>query len=328
LIESSSKSVSSSADVIKTHHNDTDLVRFLRDSGRVVEPLKDYHKDEVRELGKTLGLPEELVWRQPFPGPGLGIRVLCAEQPFMDSSYDTTSSQLRYLLHGDDYLSPSLTSPSSHLLKSLSVEEKERVNIMATGLGVLEEVRKIGKEGKGVHVTLVPVQTVGVQGDGRSYSYLAALSGECNWANLFFLAKLIPKVFFNINRIVYVFGEPVKEVLTSITPTYLSEDVLTQLKEADTIVNDTLVKYDLIRSLSQVPVVLFPSPLGGPQGSRSIAIRTFITNDFMTGVPAIPHKTIPMEAIDEMVAGILQVKGISRVVYDLTSKPPGTTEWE
>lgn len=44
LIESSSKSVSSSADVIKTHHNDTDLVRFLRDSGRVVEPLKDYHK--------------------------------------------------------------------------------------------------------------------------------------------------------------------------------------------------------------------------------------------------------------------------------------------
>ncbi len=44
LIESSSKSVSSTADVIKTHHNDTDLVRLLRDSGRVVEPLRDYHK--------------------------------------------------------------------------------------------------------------------------------------------------------------------------------------------------------------------------------------------------------------------------------------------
>lgn len=59
---------STKADAIKTHHNDTELVRILRDAGRVVEPLKDYHKDEVRELGRRLGLPEALVERQPFPG--------------------------------------------------------------------------------------------------------------------------------------------------------------------------------------------------------------------------------------------------------------------
>lgn len=116
----------------------------------------------------------------------------------MDASYDTTSAQLRYLIHGEDYLSPSLlpASSTSHILKPLTVEEKAKVTNMATSLGVLDEVRRIGKEGKGVYVTLVPVQTVGVQGDGRSYSYLAAVSGECNWANLFFLAKLIPKVLF------------------------------------------------------------------------------------------------------------------------------------
>ncbi len=53
---------------LKTHHNDTQLVRDLRARGRVIEPLKDYHKDEVRALGRDLGLPDDLVQRQPFPG--------------------------------------------------------------------------------------------------------------------------------------------------------------------------------------------------------------------------------------------------------------------
>ncbi len=61
---------------------------------------------------------------------------------------------------------------------------------------------------------------------------------------------------------------------------------------------------------------------------RSVVIRTFRTNDFMTGVPAIPGEDIPMEVITTMVAQILTVAGISRVLYDLTPKPPGTTEWE
>ena len=83
LIESASELISSNAQVIKTHHNDTQLVRQLRDAGRIIEPLRDYHKDEVRELGAELGLPPPLVWRQPFPGPGLAIRVLCADKPYI-----------------------------------------------------------------------------------------------------------------------------------------------------------------------------------------------------------------------------------------------------
>lgn len=68
LIESASDLASNKADAIKTHHNDTPLVRQLRDQGQVVEPLKDFHKDEVREIGRHLGLPADMVERHPFPG--------------------------------------------------------------------------------------------------------------------------------------------------------------------------------------------------------------------------------------------------------------------
>ena len=86
--------------------------------------------------------------------------------------------------------------------------------------------------------------------------------------------------------------------------------------------------------ISQMPIVLIPvhferGPLARfPSCQRSVVIRPFITNDFMTGVPAIPGKDIPVEIVTMMSQRIESVPGISRVLYDLTSKPPGTTEWE
>lgn len=67
------------ADLIKTHHNRVDLILELIRLERVIEPLSQLYKDEVRELGEKLGLPGKLVWRHPFPGPGLGVRVLCSD---------------------------------------------------------------------------------------------------------------------------------------------------------------------------------------------------------------------------------------------------------
>lgn len=98
LIESASSLASSKADAIKTHHNDTELVRKLRDEGRVVEPLKDFHKDEVRILGRDLGLSDELVNRHPFPGPGLAVRILCADEPYMEKDYSETSVLLKVIV--------------------------------------------------------------------------------------------------------------------------------------------------------------------------------------------------------------------------------------
>lgn len=55
-----------------------------------MEPLRDFHKDEVRKLGYDLGLPEALIQRHPFPGPGLAIRILCAEEPYIEKDYSET----------------------------------------------------------------------------------------------------------------------------------------------------------------------------------------------------------------------------------------------
>lgn len=280
LIESASASASKSADKIKTHHNDTFLVRQLRDQGKVIEPLSEYHKDEVRALGAELGLPDELIWRQPFPGPGLAIRVLCADDAYVADDFEATQQ----------------------LLQRFSTKDAS--------------------------LQLMPIKTVGVQGDGRTYSYLAGISGKADWPTLLQLARAIPKTLHNVNRIAYFFGESFKDFQPTITPTYITRESVAQLRAADAIVNELLLKHDLIKSISQVPVTLFPVDFG-VKGNRCIGIRTFITNDFMTGVPALPGEEMPEPVLQEMVKRILkEVPGISRVCYDLTSKPPGTTEWE
>jgi len=74
------------ADIIKTHHNRVPRVEKLIKENKIIEPIKDLYKDEVRLLGENLGLPSKLVWRQPFPGPGLGVRVLCNNQKPSDVS--------------------------------------------------------------------------------------------------------------------------------------------------------------------------------------------------------------------------------------------------
>nr|XP_023028520.1 GMP synthase [glutamine-hydrolyzing]-like [Leptinotarsa decemlineata] len=83
-----------------------------------------------------------------------------------------------------------------------------------------------------------------------------------------------------------------------------------------------------------MPVILIPlhfdrdQALRIPSCQRSVVLRPFCTQDFMTGVPAVPGKQLPVEVVRKMVQEVVQVPGISRVLYDLTSKPPGTTEWE
>src|SRR5437660_6580948 len=66
------------ADVIKTHHNRVAGIQKLMETGRIIEPLSSFYKDEVREIGDELGVPDEYLHRHPFPGPGLAIRCLCS----------------------------------------------------------------------------------------------------------------------------------------------------------------------------------------------------------------------------------------------------------
>jgi len=321
LIESASSLVSTNAETIKTHHNDSPLARQYREAGRLVEPLKDLHKDEVRKLGARLNLPSHLVMRHPFPGPGLAIRVLCADVNSQIEE-DASGPSLKML---SNYCH-SLKTPHNLLEKiklSLSPAEHERLKAFTTNAKFF--------------TAILPVKSVGVQGDCRRYSRVACISGPPDWENLIFLAKLIPRICHTINRVCYLIGKPIKESHFPVdtTPTTLSTYVLDQLRECDHIAHKVLQEYKCVDKISQMPVILLPlhfdrEPYSGKVGpcQRSVVLRPFISNDFMTGMAAVPGKDIPVEAIDKMADEIIKVPGITRVLYDLTSKPPGTTEWE
>jgi GMP synthase (glutamine-hydrolysing) len=118
---------------IKSHHNVGCLPDIMHLD--LIEPLRELFKDEVRKLGLELGLPEEAIYRQPFPGPGLGIRIMG----------EVTPERLRILRQAD--------------------------------VIVLEEMRKAGWYRKvwQSFAVLLPIQTVGVMGDGRTYEHVVAI---------------------------------------------------------------------------------------------------------------------------------------------------------
>jgi GMP synthase (glutamine-hydrolysing) len=127
-----SASVGKHAAKIKSHHN---LTLPEKMKLKVLEPLRDLYKDEVRRVGESLGLPKALVWRHPFPGPGLGIRVVG----------EVTDERLAILREAD----------------AVFTEE-----LMKSG-----EYEKIWQ----AFAALLPVKSVGVMGDGRTYEYMIAL---------------------------------------------------------------------------------------------------------------------------------------------------------
>jgi len=185
VIESGKKDGNLAAN-IKLHHNVGGLPKEL--GFELVEPLRDLFKDEVRLVGEYLGLPEHIVWRHPFPGPGLAVRILG----------EITEQRLKVLRDADEIL----------------IDE-----IKAAGL-----YRKVSQ----TLAVLVPVATVGVMGDERSYDNV-------------------------------------------------------------------------------------------------IAVRSVDTTDFMTA----DFSRIPYDVLGVIASRIInEVRGINRVVYDISSKPPATIEWE
>ena len=274
------------SDVIKTHHNNVQEVIDLRAQWKIYEPLKHLVKQNVRNIAELLGLPDALMNKQPFPGPWLAIRIICATEATQDEKIATLNNELQEFLHLETQLS----------------------------------------------WTVLPIKTVGVQWSGKSYKYGVALSWEAHRKKLFSIAAELPnhEVFHEINRVVYVFGEPINTPLHDITPTLLSKETTDQVRMADKIVNDILRKHHLDTSatISQMPVILTPVSFG-VEGARSLVLRPFITQDFRTGLAAVPGEDIPEDILQEMVDTLLaSVPGISRVMLDLTGKPPATTERE
>jgi GMP synthase (glutamine-hydrolysing) len=178
VIESAG-SATGKAHVIKSHHNVGGLPEKMK--LRLVEPLRELFKDEVRRIGIELGLPREMVYRHPFPGPGLGVRVLG----------EVKAEYLQILARAD------------HIF----IEELQRA-------GLYDEVSQ-------AFAVFLPVKSVGVTGDQRRYAYVIALRAvqtidfmTARWARLpyEFLEKVSLRIANEINgvsRIVYdVSGKP------------------------------------------------------------------------------------------------------------------------
>ena len=124
---------------IKTHHNRVAGIQELIAKGLIIEPIRDLYKDEVRAIGKKLGLPDELVMRHPFPGPGLSINVLCSSG-----------------------------KPDAKSAEELPLAQKELDEIK---LGMF-----CGHCSASLKRSILPVRSVGVQGDFRTYRFPALLT--------------------------------------------------------------------------------------------------------------------------------------------------------
>ena len=282
LIESGNPDVSGYANTIKTHHNDVDIVRAARDRGMIIETNWDWHKDEVRKVARMLGLPEEVASRQPFPGPGLGVRIICADGPV-----------------------------------EYTDEERAGLENICTPAGYSSMI--------------APINSVGVQGDNRSYKKLAIIDKtgledrlSCDFDEIFDIAKKIPNTLSYINRVAYRIDNVKTAEELSFAPLHLGYDSTDILREADAIVTGGIMN----KNISQCFAVLLPFSLSG-KGKYSIAIRAVVTSDFMTARPAVPGKDFSIEALKETANKITSALGdkISAVFYDVTGKPPATVEW-
>ncbi|MFA6039832.1 MAG: glutamine-hydrolyzing GMP synthase [Candidatus Peribacteraceae bacterium] len=267
------------ADHIKTHHNRVKAVQDMIDAGLVLEPLKDLYKDEVRKLGEELGLPHELVWRHPFPGPGLGVRILCSE--------------------------------------------REDVGEWKIGNAKLEMPEDIPE---GIPHLVLPVKSVGVQGDGRTYRHAVALfsgSDDTSMVPPAFrtMATTIPNTVPAFNRVVFCTSHSKPPALV-FTPGAITRERADLLREADAVVNEELKRADLYETVWQFPVVLLP--FGTAKGGQSIVLRPVESQEAMTANAA----ALPPKIIQRITERILDIPGIDMVFLDLTSKPPGTIEWE
>lgn len=171
VVESGAFSKNSS--VIKTHHNVGGLPEDL--SFELIEPLKELFKDEVRELGKELNIPEEFLQRHPFPGPGLAVRIID----------EVTEEKLEILREAD----------------AIFIEELKKSNLYDSVWQAF--------------AVLLPVKSVGVMGDERSYAYtivlraVTSLDGmTADWAKLDYqFLNLVSNRIINeikgVNRVVY-----------------------------------------------------------------------------------------------------------------------------
>ena len=248
------------ADLIKTHHNRVAGIQALINSGRIVEPLTAFYKDEVREIGREIDVPDDLLTRHPFPGPGLAIRCLCS--------------------------------------------------------------RESGAPRKTEDGWILPVRSVGVQGDSRSYRAALALEEQPTQQLIQERAPKLTNSLADINRVVAFCGGRTSINELRMREAAIHRERLRTLQHADGIVRAFCQETGFEQQVWQFPVVLLP--LGTETAPESIVLRPINSVDGMTADVVL----MSADLLQKLTKRLLCLPEVAAVFYDLTHKPPGTIEWE
>ena len=263
------------SDTIKTHHNRVPIIEDMIARGTVVEPLAELYKVEVRELGERLGIPRGALWRHPFPGPGLGVRLLCN-----DGIPDVEG------LEGAEDSAP-------------------------------ETARRFGLE-----ALVLPIRSVGVKADLRAYEHPVLLSGAVSWSTLLEATSTLTAEIPGINRCIWNLGSGTPGSARPIAAR-VTRKRLDVLRDADHIVMEALRRHGLYDDIWQCPTILVPIEVGGREGEM-VVVRPIRSQRAMTATPV----ELPTEVLNDLREQILDLRGVSSLALDITSKPPGTIEWE
>lgn len=283
---------------IKTHHNRVDGIQKLIAKGLIIEPIKDLYKDEVRAIGKKLGLSDELVMRHPFPGPGLSINVLCND-------------------------GKSWTEKDEEEFK-LAQKELDEVVLDQFCPNCTQSLKR----------SVLPVRSVGVQGDFRTYRFPAVLTFADDGNGFYHLPKIREKVenasssITNsakyLNRtIIKLYQNPnCKDQDFTLREGYCDKRRLDQLREVDNIVLTELHKsgwYDKIFQHLTIDL-----PYATRQDHASFVLRPVCSEDVMTARFA----WIDKDVMDSILKQIAKLDFVDAVFFDATNKPPATFGWE
>ena len=264
------------AERIKTHHNRVPEIDALISKNRVIEPLRDLYKHEVRELGSFLGLPERILNRHPFPGPGLAVRIIGSRD-------------------GED---PKIDDSLNNSLKD-----------------IIEPFKCDGM--------VLPVRSVGVQGDARTYHHPALIwdtfkTPHIDWERLRDCASRIVNRLEGINRVVFS-SHAFHPGDLRLRPCSLTPEIVERLRIVDDIATR---KIRGISDIWQMPVVALP--LYDRDNRQVFVLRPVCSRDAMTA-DIYEMDSALFHAIER---DIETVDGAGNILYDMTMKPPGTIEWE
>lgn len=283
---------------IKTHHNRVQGIQALIEKGLIIEPIKDLYKDEVRAIGKKLGLDDSLVMRHPFPGPGLSINVLCWDG------------------------------------KSWSQKDQEEFEAAQKELDSVHFTQFCEHCQQNLKRSVLPVRSVGVQGDFRTYRFPACLTFKDEGNGFFHIPKIREKVegasskitnsskFLNRTVIKLYQNPAVKDEQMKLQEGYCDKKRLDQLREVDNIVLTELHKSGWYNKIFQHLTI--DLPYASSKEHASFVLRPVCSEDVMTARFA----WWPKELMESILSQIAKLDFVDAVYFDATNKPPATFGWE